>query len=260
MDDAQLIIGQVMHERLRPLRNRFVYPVFCIRLRLAALDRLNQAWFGVNCWRPLSLRTRDYGPRDGSSLDGWMRELLNRQGIACDGDIWLQTFPRLFGYAFNPVSFWYCHGANGQLIAVLAEVSNTFGEHHRYLLTAPDGGAIVAGQLMHCRKMFHVSPFCPVAGHYQFRLRETDSSAFMGIDYHDGDGLLLRTAIGGHRQDFSPANLRRTLLRFPLMTLAVVARIHLQALRLWRARLPFFRKPAPPSHSLTLGQQTGVIP
>jgi hypothetical protein len=89
--------------------------------------------------RPLSLRTRDYGPRDGSDLELWMRTLLAEQGIAADGEIWLQTFPRVLGYAFNP-SAWHCHDAHGRLRAVLAEV-NTFGETHRYLLRWPTRAA-----------------------------------------------------------------------------------------------------------------------
>lgn len=248
MSDAYLVTGQVMHERLRPLRNRFVYPVFCVRLRLDKLASLKQRWFGVDCWRPLSIRTRDYGARDGSDLDTWMRTTLLRLGIACDGPIWLQTFPRVFGYVFNPVSFWYCHNASGSLIAVLAEVTNTFGEHHSYLLTPPDGEAIGPHTSMQCDKRFHVSPFCPVEGHYRFRLRETDQTSFMGIDYHDANGLLIRTAIAGKHQAFSPAALRAAALGKPWLTLGVVVRIHLQALRLWRSKVRFFRKPTPPAH------------
>ena len=136
---AQLIRGQVMHERQRPVRHRFVYPVFYLRLDVARLDELNSYWFGVDRRRPVSLHVRDYGPRDGSSLELWMRALLHEHGINAGGEILLQTFPRVFGFAFNPVSFWYCHDVEGGLRAVLAEVSNTFGETHRYLLrVGPD--------------------------------------------------------------------------------------------------------------------------
>ena len=135
---AQLIHARVMHARLRPALHRFVYPVFYVRLNLARLDECQSGWFGVDLRRPLSLRTHDYGPRDGSGLEQWMRTLLATHGIAADGEIWLQTFPRVLGYAFNPVSFWYCHDTHGRLRAVLAEVNNTFGETHRYLLQVGD--------------------------------------------------------------------------------------------------------------------------
>lgn len=90
---GQLLHGHVMHERVRPQRNRFTYPVFYLRLDLDRLQDCNSFWFGVDRRRLLSLRTRDYGPRDGSSLADWMRALLREHGIAADGRIWLQTFP-----------------------------------------------------------------------------------------------------------------------------------------------------------------------
>lgn len=250
---AELIVGQVMHERLRPTRNRFVYPVFYVRLDLARLGEVENRWFGVDCWRPLSLRIADYGPRDGSDLQHWMRSLLREAGLPDDGPIHLQTVPRLFGYVFNPVSFWYCHDAGGALRAVLAEVNNTFGEHHRYLLAAADGGEIGADTVLACRKAFHVSPFCRVEGGYQFRFRDQGGARYVGIDYSDAQGLLLKTAIGGFSAPFSPALLRRALLRQPLLALGVIARIHWQALRLWCKRVPFHRKPAPPGQPVTTG-------
>ena len=85
---ALLIRGQVMHHRLRPVLNRFVYPVFYVRLNLSQLHTIRAAWFGIDCWRPLSLRTQDYGPRDGSSLEMWMRQVLAENNIEADGDIW----------------------------------------------------------------------------------------------------------------------------------------------------------------------------
>lgn len=243
---ALLIRGQVMHERLRPAHNRFIYPVFYLRLNLARLEELNSPWFGVDRWRPVSLRTRDYGPRDGSSLTNWMRETLASAGIAADGEIWLQTFPRIFGFAFNPVSFWYCYDTQKKLRAVLAEVNNTFGETHRYLLAAGKDKCIDASSTLDCKKRMHVSPFCEVRGIYRFRFRDTDTSAFISIDYHDDDGLLIKTAIGGHVQIMHTPQLIGALLRQPFLTLGIVARILWQALKLWVKRVPFFHKPEPP--------------
>ncbi|MDE2203237.1 MAG: DUF1365 domain-containing protein [Burkholderiaceae bacterium] len=242
--DAQLLVGQVMHRRLRPVVNRFVYPVFAIRVKLSALGRLNGTWFGVDCWRPLSLRTRDYGPRDGSDLLAWIRRTLHDAGVNADGEVWLQTFPRIAGWMFNPVSFWYCHDAAGALRAVLAEVNNTFGQHHRYLLCAADGGAIGPHTELTCRKVLHVSPFCQVEGGYRFRFANTGATALVRIDYHDRDGLLLQTSIGGRLQPFDAAHLRRALLRQPLLALQVVGGIHWQALRLWIKGVPFFGRRA----------------
>ncbi|MYM26449.1 DUF1365 family protein [Duganella sp. FT135W] len=234
---AQLIHARVMHARLRPVLHRFVYPVFYVRLNLARLEECQLRWFGVDRRRPLSLRTRDYGPRDGSSLEQWMRGLLSAHGIAADGEIWLQTFPRVLGYAFNPVSFWHCHDSAGRLRAVLAEVNNTFGETHRYLLQVSDDGVAT------CVKQMHVSPFCQVTGDYRFRFHLAAAQARTSIDYYDEQGLLIRTALAGRVEPMRDRALAAALLRYPLLGIGVVFRIHWQALRLWIKGVPFFRKP-----------------
>jgi len=251
---AQLVHGQVMHARLRPAPHRFVYPLFYVRLNLARLDACNSRWFGVDRWRPLSIRRRDYGPRDGSSLELWMRALLREHHIAADGEIWLQTFPRVAGYVFNPVSFWHCHDADGRLCAVLAEVNNTFGESHRYLMrvATTEGGSGTA----RADKQMHVSPFCEVEGHYRFRFRLGGASHCTGLDYHDSDGLLLRTALSGRPVPMTDRALAGALLRYPVLGLGIVFRIHWQALRLWLKRVPFFSKPPAPAHHTTVHQET----
>lgn len=246
--DAWLLQCRVMHDRLRPVRNRFVYPVFCVRLNLDALPRLERWWFGIDRPGIVSVRTRDYGPRDGGDLAGWMRARLRAAGLPDDGEIWLQTFPRIFGYAFNPVSFWYCHDRAGHLRALVAEVNNTFDGSHAYLVTAPDEGPIHERTVLCTRKCLHVSPFNDVLGHYAFHVRETDGTSFVGIDYFDDVSLLLRTSIAGHRQPLTGTAMMTALLRQPWMTLSVTLRIHWQALRLWWRGAPFHGK-RPPSQA-----------
>lgn len=252
---VQIIHGQVMHERLRPAHNRFVYPVFCLRFNLARLNEASSAWLGINRWRPVSLFAKDYGPRDGSSLELWMRSLLKENKINADGEIWLQTFPRIFGFVFNPVSFWYCHDRDGGLRAVLAEVNNTFGESHRYLLTAPNQALITATTDLECVKQMHVSPFCEVRGFYRFRFRDTENTMFIALDYHDDKGLLLKTSIGGKSQPSSSKALALALAKHPFLTLGIVWRIHWQALKLWVKRVPFFSKPAAPLSSFSVSEE-----
>jgi DUF1365 family protein len=246
---AWLLTGKVMHERLRPAHHRFTYPVFYVRCDLDRLASLDSGWFGIDSWRPLSLYSRDHGPRDGSDLATWMRAQLCEAGLAvADGRIWLQAFPRVFGYAFNPVSFWFCHDRDGHLRALLAEVRNTFGARHSYLLSAADNAPITAATPLKCRKVLHVSPFCRVEGSYEFRVKETPNSAVVSIDYHDADGLLIRTALGGRLKPLSRSTALAALIRQPLLSLGVVARIHWQALRLAIKKVPFHGKnpsPAP---------------
>jgi len=249
---AFLFTGRVMHHRVRPARHRFSYPVFFIRFSLDYPDSLQGPLFTVNGRNLFSLRYADYGPRDGSDLRPWIRDLLVREGLPCvDGEIWLQTFPRVLGYAFNPVSFWLCHDRAGALRAVLAEVNNTFGEHHNYLLAHPSGRPIVPGDELQARKVFHVSPFLEVKGTYRFRFRSEITDSQFRIDYEDESGKLLYTTIAGRGDPITTRALALAFLRYPLMTLGVMARIHYHALRLWVKQVEFFAKPMPPSQETT---------
>ncbi len=244
-----ILRSQVLHQRLRPRLHSFVYPVFYVRVQLDELPRLQSSLFGFNRWRPLSLYAKDYGPRDGANLLLWMRQVLANANIACDGPVYLQTMPRVFGFSFNPISLWYCYNQDGALRAVLAEVNNTFGEHHFYLLQTEDGQDINAGQQLSSKKLMHVSPFCEVKGHYRFRFVEKEQHSNVQIDYFDSDEVLIETAIASKKEPWTNAGLLMNLLRQPLLSLGVVWRIHWHALLLWRKRVPFFSKPVKSAHN-----------
>jgi len=245
-DAARLLTGRVMHARLRPIPHRFAYPVFYVSCDLARLGQIERWWLRMDRWAPLSLAMRDYGPRDGRPLETWMRERLAEADIPADGPIWLQTMPRLLGYAFNPVSFCFCHDRAGALRALYADVRNTFGGHHGYLLSAPGHAPIDDHTMLACRKTFHVSPFCDVTGHYVFRVRRDGERVAVAIDYADTEGLILRTALTLRAAPLDGARALNTLIRQPLDIVAVILRIHWQALRLWLKRVPFYgsRPPA----------------
>jgi DUF1365 family protein len=252
---SNVIVGKVMHQRLRPVLHRFVYPIFFIRVNLAETDRLGSSVFGINRLRLMSLYFKDYGPRDGSDLLIWIRQLLKKNSIHADGDIFLQTMPRIFGYAFNPVSIWYCHDSQGQLVAVLTEVNSTFGEHHLYLLQEENSQGIQKNSTLTSQKMMHVSPFCEVKGSYEFRFDERANSCLVKIDYKDPEETLINTAIRGKKIAFNNANLIKVLLRQPFLTIGVMWRIHWQALLLWRKRVPFFRQPTSSISTITLSKK-----
>lgn len=248
---SSILQAFVMHHRLRPRKHKFVYPVFMLRLDITELcapsSPLASAMLGINRWRPLSIYFKDHGPRDGTNLETWIRELLSSQNLATKSiddiaRIELLSFPRVFGYAFNPISLWYCYNSQSALKVVLAEVNNTFGEHHFYLLKAADGEAITSSTDLICEKKMHVSPFCEIKGYYQFKFTETSKKTIAHIDYHDEDGLLLQTAIAGKRHALTSAALLTFLCKQPLLTVGVFARIHWHALLLWLKRVPFHRQ------------------
>jgi DUF1365 family protein len=249
---AKLYFGNVMHHRLRPAEHRFVYPVFFMRVPLSDPQSLAGPLFGVNRLKLFSFMFRDHGARDGSAPLDWIRALLQREGLeAADGEVWLQAFPRVLGYVFNPVSFWFCHDLAGALRAILCEVNNTFGETHHYLLAEPGGGPIPANAELAARKVFHVSPFFATEGAYRFRFGDADGRVLARIDYRDAGGDLLRTSVSGRGVPFGTAALLRAFFTYPWMTLGVMLRIHWQAARLWAKRVPFFSKPLPPAEEIS---------
>ena len=248
MSAAAIIIGDVVHERFRPANHKFTYPLFCLRIPLGKLGDVAQQ-MAVNRSGLVSFQERDHGARDGSSTLAWVRKILVENGVATVAEsqieVDLHSFPRMLGYVFNPVSFWVCRrvtSAVDEVCAVLVEVNNTFGQSHSYLLTPANGRSIQSGELLEATKQLHVSPFNEVRGGYRFRFNFGAERWMARIDYDDGDGPLLHTHISGDMQPLTRANLRRAALRFPLQTLAVVARIHWHALRLFAKRVPFFGK------------------
>lgn len=252
--EARILFGRVFHARLRPVRHAFAYPVFFLRIPLSAMARAGRGIFSVDRWNLLALRSGDHGPRDGSPLEPWVRAQLARAGVrGADGEILLQAFPRVLGFVFNPISIFHCHDRAGALRAVLCEVSNTFGERHNYLVAHADGRPIRDGEALEARKVFHVSPFMAVRGHYRFRFhaRPGEPRRLARIDHADAEGDLLHTAISGHAVPLTAARLARAFFGYPWMTLGVMARIHWQALRLWLKRVPFFSKPQPPLEETT---------
>jgi hypothetical protein len=240
--------GQVRHTRLRPARNAFAYPTFFLLLPMRSMRTGGAGAVPHNRFGTLSFWDRDHGEGGDDAL-AWLDALLRGEGIDdADGEAWLHCYPRVLGYAFKPVSFWYCHRQDGSLRAIVVEVNNTFGERHCYLLDAPAWGREVEA-----RKVFHVSPFCEVSGRYRFRFlfSATRDRTVVRIDYDDTAGPLLQTSVSGALESATTPALRRALWGHPLMTLAVIARIHWQALRLAAKRVPFFSKPAAPGAFVT---------
>ena len=260
MNQPKINFGVVKHRRIRPAKNAFGYGVFTVSIPMRARKNdpqiLNKQGLRDNRLGLFSFFDKDHGLGQQDSLT-WIENILQENRIPnVDGEIWLQTFPRVLGYVFNPVSFWVCTRANGQVQAVLAEVNNTFGERHCYLLHHDSGKAVQSGETLVSKKVFHVSPFCDVRGEYHFRfLFPQDSHSRRNIvcriELHEDGAPLINTSISGLAQELTKSVLYIAFLRYPLMSLGVIGRIHWQALKLWLKGVPFYSKPKPPELEIT---------
>jgi uncharacterized protein len=240
---ALLAVGTVRHLRRRPTQHRFEVATYFMLLPLRALRTCPDPALARNRFGLIAFHDRDHGDGRADALD-WLEEQLAREGVIdADGEVWLQTYPRVLGYAFKPVSFWYCQRNDGSLAAVVAEVNNTFGERHCYLLAGP---GLAWGREQKAAKVFYVSPFCSADGEYRFRFARSEDRIVARVEHHDGQGPLLLTSVSGRFAAATPARQRAAFFGHPLMTLGVIARIHWQALRLWAKRVPLVRKPAAP--------------
>lgn len=233
---ASLYRGEVMHARLKPVGHRFVYKVLNL---LIDLDRLPEAdrqsrLFGVNRRALYSFHERDHGPRDGSPLSAYVRKIASGAGIdLTGGKILLLCYPRLAGYAFNPLSTYYCYRADGTLALLIYEVRNTFGEHHSYVCPVAPGQLGPAGLRQSCDKRFYVSPFIGMEMRYHFRLSLPGDEVKLRILETDRDGPLLAAAFQGRRQALTTPHLLVAFLALPFVTLKVMGAIHYEAVRLW---------------------------
>lgn len=244
---AQLGTGRVRHKRLKPAVHAFEYPTYFLMLPLRTLRHTPCAALPRNRFGLLSFHDRDHGDGRADAL-AWLDDLLRSEGVHdAAGEVWLHTYPRVLGYAFKPVSFWHCQRADGSLAAIVAEVNNTFGERHCYLLSGASSESPLAyGRELRARKVFHVSPFCDVQGHYRFRFMHTGQRTVARVDHDDDTGPLLQTSVSGQLQPLTARAARAAFFGMPMMTFGVIARIHWQALQLWLKRVPFFSKPEPP--------------
>lgn len=233
--------GPVVHDRRRPRRHRLRYNVFSLLLDLDELPELDHRFrlFGHNRFAPLSFHDKDHGPCSGAPLRPWVEARLAEAGIdAGGGPVRLLCYPRIFGYAFNPLSVYFCHRSDGTLAAILYEVCNTFKERHTYVIPVENEGKPVIRQS--ARKAMYVSPFNAMAADYHFRIVPPGKGVNIVIRQEDDDGLLLAASFQGERMDFTVGCLAKVLARFPLMSLKIIGGIHWEALKLWCKGLPVY--------------------
>jgi len=254
LPEPGLYVGEVMHQRLRPLRHRFVYRVFSLLVdldRLGALDRRLRL-LSVDRANLLSLQMRDHGARDGSPLRPWVEAQLCAHGLgAAAARIFLLCYPRVLGYVFNPISVYFCYAASGRLAAIVYEVKNTFGGQHPYVLPVAPGRGARGAIRQTCTKDLYVSPFIAMAARYRFRLSPPGERLALVIQEDDAGreaeagGPLMVATLTARRRPLTDRELLRAMIRQPFMTQKVIAGIHFEAIRLWLKGARTYPRPSP---------------
>ena len=261
----------VMHHRFTPKEHRFNYQIFLFAFDLDELPELPRrlSLFSFNRTNLFSFRENDFfpvaeplhhasnalngpdakeqlAPASSASLKQRLLTHLASRGIDLSGGrIVLVTLPRVCGYLFNPVSFYFCYDAAGTCVASLAEVTNTFREMKPYYL-GPETAVAAAPGTFHRRtpKYFYVSPFSDVDTTFDFTLRAPSERLSIQIDDYVGEARTLTSSLVGPRRELTNTRLAWFTLKYPLITLRIIALIHWHAALLWLRRLPWFAKAA----------------
>ncbi len=257
INSAFLCHAQVMHKRLKPVINQFVYRVFYLCFDISQTEKISSKFLSLNRFNLFSFYNKDHGARDGSSLQIWIDEILSKKNLQQKvKKVFLLSYPRVLGYVFSPVSFWFCLDENEKLIAVLSEVNNTFGENHNYLIFNYDQSGIQENQWFETKKEFHVSPFLKVEGEYKFRFIFNEKSIAVWIDYcaKNSEKTLL-TSIVCKKEKLCDSLLIKAFFDIPLMTVKVIVLIHWQALKLLFKKNKYIPKPQKKAHNLTTNNE-----
>ena len=247
--NSWIYTGKVMHARRHPVRHEWVFPYCFYAIDLAELEKLHRTvkGFGFNQWKPVSLRECDYLRGEGS-----FREQLGEFVDLADVDrIVLVTVARFMAKVFNPVSFYYCMFADGSPKCMVAEVNNTFGERHLYVMECAGPFPVMCSS----KKSFHVSPFNNMDGHYTFTFSKPGEKLCIEIRLVRDGQTVMDAALWGTGRELTTANLWRTMMRHPFSAFLTMPRILWQAALLhYKKKLPVFEKPVPAS-SMTIKER-----
>ena len=232
--------GTVIHKRFKPKKHFFKYKVFSLLIDLSELEKLDRKinFFSHNKFNLVSFFDKDHGNRDGSSLISWVKKNLKKENISYKNiKIKLLCYPRIFGYVFNPLSVFYVFN-NNDLISILYEVKNTFGEQHTYIFKVKNNNLLQHN----CEKKFHVSPFIEMNCNYFFRILKPSDKISIIIDQYQLNEKILYASQDGKRTDFTTSELIKSYLKHPLMTFKIIAAIHFEAFKLWAKGIKLIKK------------------
>jgi DUF1365 family protein len=258
---SALFLGHVTHARLRPKVHKLAYKIYSLLIDLDELDALHRRLrlFSVNRFNLFSFHAKDRGDRSGRDLKGQVEEAMRQSGVEPDGGaIRLLTMPRLLGWAFNPLSVFFCYGQDNDLRAVLWEVDNTFGERHAYMMPVEQVGSDGTVRQA-CDKQFYVSPFMDLDLRYRFEVSPPGERLAIRIDTDDREGLVLTARHLARRKNLTDAALLKAFFMIPVLTLRVVGGIHWEALKIWWKGVPLQKHPPPPREPLSVVPKRAAI-
>ena len=244
--------GNVVHKRFKPKINFFKYKVYSLLLDLSEIHLLdkNLKIFSYNKFNIVSFYDKDHGARDGSSIQNWVIDNLKKNNIDTNNiQIKLLCYPRIFGYVFNPLSIFYVYDKNLNLISILYEVKNTFGEQHTYVFKTDINNNLIKHT---CKKKFHVSPFIEMDCVYFFRLLKPSNTISVIIDQNDKEGKILYASQDGVKSEINNSNLTKSYLKHPLMTFKIILAIHFEAFKLWSKGIKFVKKKLKIKNNITV--------
>jgi len=250
--NSYIYTGTVIHKRFKPKIHTFNYKVFSLLIDLSEIELLHKMlWlFSYNKFNIISFFNKDHGPRDGSSLKNWVIDNLKKNNIESNEvKIKLLCYPRIFGYVFNPLSVFYIYDKNSDLIAILYEVKNTFGEQHSYIFKTKKEQNLIQHV---CKKKFHVSPFIEMNCVYFFRLLKPGNKISVIIDVQDSEGKILYASQDGVKSELNNNNLFKSYLKHPLMTFKIIIAIHFEAFKLWTKGIKFIKKKLKIKNNITI--------
>ena len=234
--------GNVVHKRFKPKIHFFKYKVFSLLIDLSEIHLIDKKLkiFSYNKFNIISFYDKDHGARDGSSVENWVKNNLKKNNINTNEiQIKLLCYPRIFGYVFNPLSVFYIYDKNSNLISILYEVKNTFGEQHTYIFKTNINNNLIQHM---CKKKFHVSPFIEMDCVYFFRLLKPGNKISVIIDQNDKDGKILYASQDGVKSEITNSNMTKSYLKHPLMTFKIILAIHFEAFKLWSKGIKFIKK------------------
>ena len=233
INSSCIYTGQVIHKRFKPKEHFFSYKVFSLLIDLSELHLLDSELklFSYNKFNLLSFYDKDHGPRDGTSLISWVKSNLNKKNINTDEiKIKILCYPRIWGYVFNPLSVFFIYDKSSNLISILYEVKNTFGEQHTYVFKIDKNNQLLDHS---CSKKFYVSPFIEMNCSYNFKILKPENKLSVVINQNDSSGKILFASQDGSKKDLNNKNLMISYMSHPLMSFKIIGAIHFEALKLW---------------------------